>query len=52
MVAVTVNINVPAAVGVPANTPPAVSGVKPVGIVPAVTENVGGGAPDAVNVWL
>lgn len=48
--AVTVKLNVPVAVGVPAKTPPAVSGFMPVGIVPAVTLNVGAGEPVAVKV--
>lgn len=48
--AVTVKLNVPATVGVPASTPPAVSGVKPVGMAPAVTANVGAGEPVATKV--
>ena len=50
LVAVTVKLNVPATVGVPANTPPDVSAAIPVGIVPAVTANVGAGLPLATNV--
>ena len=52
-VAVTVNVNVPAVVGVPAITPPVVIGDSPVGSDPAVMVNVYGPAPPlAVIVWL
>ena len=52
-VAVTVNVNVPAVVGVPAITPPAVIGDSPVGSAPEVMVNVYGAAPPlAVMVWL
>ena len=49
-VAVTVKLNVPAAVGVPDRTPAEVS-VSPVGMAPTVTANVYGDVPpDAVIV--
>ena len=48
-VAVTVKLAVPAVVGVPARTPPVVR-VRPAGRLPAVTANVMGVVPDAVNV--
>ena len=51
LVAVTVKLNVPVAVGVPASTPPEVSVARPVGIVPAVTLYVGVGDPFATKVW-
>ena len=52
-VAVTVKINVPAALGVPAIRPPAVIGDNPVGSVPEVMVNVYDAAPPlAVIVWL
>ena len=51
LVAVTVKLDVPAAVGVPVSAPPGAS-ERPAGNVPAVTAKVGAGAPDAVNVWV
>ena len=46
----TVNVNVPAAVGVPARTPAAVS-VRPPGRAPVFELNVIGDVPVAVNVY-
>ena len=52
-VAVIVNVNVPAAVGVPVITPPLVIGDSPVGSDPEVMVNEYGAAPPvAVIVWL
>ena len=49
LAAVTVNVNVPAVVGVPDKTPPALN-VSPVGNAPELTVNVIGVVPVAVNV--
>ena len=52
LVAVTVKLDAPAAVGVPLTTP-ALLRVRPDGGVPEVTVKVNGPAgPDAVIVWL
>jgi hypothetical protein len=51
-VAVTVNVKLPDAVGVPERTP-AEESTSPEGNAPPVTANVcGARPPDAVNVWL
>ena len=49
LAAVTVNVNVPAVVGVPDKTPPALN-VSPAGNAPELTVNVIGVVPVAVNV--
>ena len=51
-VAETVKLNVPATVGVPANTPPDVIAAKPVGMAPAESAKVGAGEPVAVKVCV
>ena len=48
MAAFRLNVNDPAAVGVPDSTPAALND-KPVGTVPESTVNTGAGDPDAVN---
>ena len=50
MVAVTVNVSEPAAVGVPDTTPVEVFNARPAGRAPADTANVGAGDPDATTV--
>ena len=51
LAAVIVPLKVPNALGVPVIAPPEPS-VRPVGRLPAVTVNVIGVLPDAVQVWL
>jgi hypothetical protein len=51
LVALTVNVKVPEAVGVPPMTPVAAFNVNPVGKVPPVTDHVMGEVPEALRVW-
>jgi hypothetical protein len=51
-VALTVNVEVPAAVGVPEITPVSVFSVNPSGSVPLSRLHVIGVSPDAMIVWL
>ena len=50
MLAANVPANVPIAVGVPPITPVAELRVSPVGRLPDISENVGGGMPVATKV--
>lgn len=50
--ATSVNVDVPAVVGVPEITPDAALSVRPAGSEPAITLQVGVGDPVAVAVWL
>ena len=52
LVALTLKLNVPVAVGVPEITPVDVSKTKPVGNLPLEIDQVIGVVPVAVNVWL
>jgi hypothetical protein len=50
LAALTVNVDDPAVVGVPDNTPVVSSNVRPAGRDPLPTVNIGDGLPEALNV--
>jgi len=50
LVALTVNVNVPAETGVPDSTPVRASSSNPSGKAPEASAKLGAGTPDAANV--